>query len=87
MSEYRESCIKYKNVRIGIIDQKDGHGNKHKTILKNWLAVYFRKHKCAIWKEYKTEAEAYKQMIKMINYWPMYVVEKEIYEKHYRHLT
>ncbi len=32
---------------------------------------------------YKTEADARKQMSKMLRYWPMYGPERSVYETHY----
>ena len=82
MSEYREEAIRRKLVQRGIVEVRAVNNTKKRTA-GQWLAVYFKRDRWAEWSSYKTEADARKQMNKMLRYWPMYVVERSVYEAHY----
>ena len=82
MSEYREEAIRRKLVQRGIVDVRPAVATK-KRIDGAWLAVYLRGGRWGVWNSYKTEADARKQIDKMLRYWPMYVVERSVYELHY----
>ena len=82
MSEYREESIRRKLVQRGIVEVRAVTNTKKRTA-GQWLAVYFKRDRWAEWGSYKTEADARKQMNKMLRYWPMYVVERSVYEAHY----
>lgn len=82
MSEYREESIRRKLVQRGIVEVRAVNNTKKRTA-GQWLAVYFKRGRWAEWSSYKTEADARKQMNKMLRYWPMYVVERSVYEAHY----
>ena len=82
MSEYREESIRRKLVQRGIVEVRAVNNTKKRTA-GQWLAVYFKRGRWAEWNSYKTEADARKQMSKMLRYWPMYVVERSVYEAHY----
>lgn len=86
MSEYREESIRRKLVQRGIIELKPVTHTK-KRIDGPWLAVYLRNGRWGVWNSYKTEEFAVKQMNKMLGYWPMYVVERSVFEAHYAHIN
>ena len=82
MGEYREESIRRKLVQRGIVEVRAVNNTK-KRIAGEWLAVYFRRGSWGEWNSYKTEADARKQMHKMLRYWPMYVVERSVFDAHY----
>lgn len=82
MSEYREESIRRKLVQRGIVEVRAVNNTKKRSA-GQWLAVYFRRGCWGEWNSYKTEADARKQMDKMLRYWPMYVVERSVFDAHY----
>lgn len=82
MSEYREESIRRKLVQRGIVETRPV-ANTKKRIDGAWLAVYLRGGRWGVWNSYKTETVARKQMEKMLGYWPMYVVERSVFDAHY----
>lgn len=83
---YREECIVHKSIQRGIIEQRPNIISGKKPANGEWLLIVFsfNRNKPSIWNEYKTEELARKQMNKMLRYFPTYVVEKSIFEKHYK---
>jgi hypothetical protein len=86
MNSYREDCIERKLVRRGIV-QPRAVSNTKKPTDKPWLAVYFnnQRQQWLVWSDYRFEHDASKVMNKMIRYWQMYVVHRDVFDRTYRH--
>lgn len=87
---YREDCLFRRDVRQNVVELKPQIKARSKSKLVHlWLlvttALLYKKALFVEYAGYPNEREARRQQEKM-KYWTTYVVERHVFDLHYRHL-